>query len=113
MAQFPLYEELCAIYRERKYRNYDLEAEGVKINTMLRQVDPETGLILGKIIYALIYHHDTVSEKGSRFRTVAYGGQILSKETGGIKFEMKALPPFLLQLIIIFVDDVLSKQQQQ
>lgn len=110
MQVIPLYNKLCAIYEERKYKNYDLEAEGLKINTMLLQADPDAGLMLGKIIYALMYHHDSVTEKGTRFRSVVYGGQLLSKE-GGIKFELKGIPPYLVQLLVIFVDEVLAGRQ--
>lgn len=107
----PLYDRLVDKYNnEVRYKDYDLNVESAKINTIMAQCSVEHGNIIGELIFALIYHHEIVNDKGLTFKNIPYGGTVVSRGrvTKGPSFDMRKLPPFLQQLIIVFINEIIT-----
>lgn len=105
----PIYDRLVKRLEDEKYRQYDLVEESRKISTVLRKMDPKDAETLAGIIYALILHHDNISHKGSSFRKIPFDGKVGSRDTNlSIHYVMTNLPPELQQIIILFINEVIS-----
>lgn len=108
---FPLYDRLKQRYLTERHQSYDLIMESAKINTLTRQEGPEIEQVK-EYIYALIFHHAIIEgiiippADGSPC-PIPYRGEMVQKLIG-VSFNMRYLPPVLLQIIIRFVNEIMS-----
>ena len=104
---FPLYDRLCRKQKEA-CRIYDLKDYSIKLARLLRIGDENNGTQLTGLIFAIIYHHSLLQHKAG-FSDIPYKGRTPPGSDGrGIIFEMKNLPPPLLQIIYILMEEIYS-----
>lgn len=106
--KFPLYDTYVLRMKELGYREYNALEEAGKITTLLRKLPKETSQELAKLIFVFIIHHERVTGHGHRISHVPYNGRKLPKNKGIIYAVKDRLPPFLVQIIFTFVNDVVN-----
>ena len=106
----PIYDRLMGRVQSENYHHYELFEESSKVTTLLSKIsesDPESGILLSNLIYAIIYHHESVSHTGLSFRSIAYDGMKLPGGRG-VTFLSRMLPPVLQQIIFLLVNEIIQ-----
>lgn len=102
---YPLYEELLNLSLQDKTRPINTSLMSTAINNISTKLGREEGKDHFEEIYALIFHHFTMSGVSSNM-SIPYTGKLMTGGRG-VLYEINKLPPNLCHIIWLYTEKYL------
>lgn len=101
---YPLYDKLKAKINLDSNKEIDVKRMCTTINNITKTNNPEQISNHYKEIFALVFHHELVTNNGNLSAIVPYDGKLMVGGKG-ILFYTDKLPPQLVQIISQYLED--------
>ena len=108
----PIYDRLMNRYRSEGAKQFDHIILSTKVNTIMRNKDPELAYIK-ELLFLLIQYHAALHDREymiiGRNIKLPYGGKLSNIEDTCPNYDTRQFPPILTQILIRYIEEVTDK----